>query len=98
MHDTLYREQSAWSKARNARELFESYAGTLSLNLDQFKKDIDSDKARERVDSDHALGDFVGAKVTPSLFINNRPVDPQLKNPEGIRAAINAALNEKPQS
>ena len=57
MHDTLYREQSAWSKAPNTRELFESYAGTLGLDMDQFKKDMDSDKARERVDSDHARGD-----------------------------------------
>jgi protein-disulfide isomerase len=66
--------------------------------MDQFKKDMDSDKARERVDSDHALGDFLGVKVTPTLFINNRPVEPQEKNPEGLRAAINAALEEKSKS
>jgi protein-disulfide isomerase len=95
MHDTLYREQSAWSKAPNARELFESYAGTLGLDMDQFKKDMDSDKARERVDSDHGLGNSLGVKVTPTLFINNRPVEQQEKNPEGLRTAINAALNEK---
>ena len=98
MHDTLYREQSAWSKAPNARELFESYAGTIGLNVDQFRKDMESDKARERVDSDHALGDSLGIKVTPTLFINNRPVEPQEKNPEGLRATINAALKEKSQS
>jgi protein-disulfide isomerase len=98
MHDKLYREQAAWSKAPTARELFESYAGTLGLNLDQFKKDMDSDKARERVDSDHALADSLGVKVTPTLFINNRPMEPQEKNPEGLRAAINAALNGKSQS
>jgi len=98
MHDTLYREQSAWSKAPNTRELFESYAGTLGLNIDRFKKDMDSDKARARVDSDYALGDFLGVKVTPTLFINNRPVEAQEKNAEGLRAAINAALNEKSQS
>jgi protein-disulfide isomerase len=98
MHDTLYREQSAWSKAPNTRELFESYAGTLGLDVEQFKKDMDSDKARERVDSDHALANLLGVKVTPTLFINNRPIEPQQKNPEGVRAAINAALNEKPQS
>jgi protein-disulfide isomerase len=98
MHDTLYREQTAWSKAPNARELFESYAGTLGLNVDQFKKDMDSDKAKERVDSDRALADFLGVKVTPTLFINNRPVDQKDKSPEGVRAAINAALNEKSQS
>jgi protein-disulfide isomerase len=95
MHDTLYREQPTWSKAPNARELFESYAGTLGLNMDQFKKDMDSDKARERVDSDHALGDSLGIKVTPTLFINKRPVEQQQKNPDGLRAAINAALEEK---
>jgi protein-disulfide isomerase len=95
MHDTLYREQSAWSKAPNVRELFESYAGILGLDMDQFKKDMDSDKARERVDSDHGLGNSLGVKVTPTLFINNRPVEQQEKNPEGLRAAINAALNEK---
>ena len=98
MHDTLYQEQETWTKAPNVRELFESYAGTIGLNVDQFKKDVDGDKARERVDSDRALADFLGVKATPTLFINNRPVDPKDKNPEGVRAAINAALNEKSQS
>src|ERR1700741_4278532 len=67
MHDVLYREQVFWSYAPNTRELFESYAGTLGLNLDQFKKDVDSEKVKERVDSDHARGDSLGVKVTPAL-------------------------------
>src|SRR5919204_3227402 len=50
MHDTLYREQEAWSKAPNARELFESYAGTIGLDLDKFKKDMDGEKTKARVD------------------------------------------------
>jgi protein-disulfide isomerase len=98
MHDKLYHEQSEWSKAPNARELFESYASALGLDVDQFKKDMDGDKARERVDSDHALGDSLGIKVTPTLFINKHPVEPEQKNPEGVRAAINAALSGKSQS
>jgi protein-disulfide isomerase len=98
MHDTLYRQQSLWSNASDARGLFESYAGTIGLDVDQFKKDIDSDKVKQRVDSDHALGDSLGVKVTPTLFINNLPVEPQQKSPEGVRAAINAALKEKSQS
>jgi len=72
--------------------LFESYAGAIGLNLDQFKKDMDSEKAKERVDSDHARGDSLGLKVTPSLFINDQPLEPQDKTPAGVRAAINAAL------
>jgi protein-disulfide isomerase len=98
MHDVLYREQVAWSKAPNARELFESYAGTIGLNLDQFRKDMDSEKAKERVDSDHARGDSLGVKFTPTLFINDQPVEPKDKTPEGVRATINAALAGKSQS
>jgi protein-disulfide isomerase len=98
MYDVLYREQVFWSYAPNTRELFESYAGTIGLNLDQFRKDMDGEKAKERVDSDHALGDSLGVKVTPTLFINNQPMDLKDKNPEGVRAAINAALAAKSKS
>jgi protein-disulfide isomerase len=98
MHDVLYREQAVWSKAPNARELFESYAGTIGLNLEQFKKDMGGEKAKERVDSDHARGESLGVKVTPTLYINGQPVDPKDKNPEGLRAAINAALEQKSKS
>jgi predicted DsbA family dithiol-disulfide isomerase len=66
--------------------------------MEQFKKDMDGDKAKERVDSDHAVGDSLGIKVTPTIFINKRALDPQEKNPEGVRAAINAVLNGKSQS
>jgi protein-disulfide isomerase len=95
MHDVLYREQVFWSYTPNARELFESYAGTIGLNLEQFRKDMDGEKVKDRVDSDHARGDSLGVKLTPTLFINNHPVEAKDKNPEGVRAAINAALEEK---
>ena len=98
MYDVLYREQAAWSKAPNARELFESYAGTIGLNVDQFKKDMDGEQAQARVDSDYARGESLGIKLTPTLYINGQPVDTKDKNPEGIRAAINAALAGKPQA
>jgi protein-disulfide isomerase len=98
MHDVLYREQASWSKAPNARELFEAYAGTIGCNVDQFRKDMDGEKAKERLDSDKARAESLGVKVTPTLFINNQPVDQKDKNPEGVRAAINSALEQKSKS
>jgi protein-disulfide isomerase len=98
MYDVLYREQAAWSKAPNTRELFESYAGTIGLNVDQFKTDMDGEQAKARVDSDQARAESLGINVTPTLYINGQPVDPKDKNPEGVRAAINAALAGKPQA
>lgn len=95
MHDVLYREQATWSKADNARELFESYAGMIGLNIDQFKKDMEGEKARARVDADRERANSLGVKITPDVFINDRQIAPTDKTPEGLRAAINAALKEK---
>jgi protein-disulfide isomerase len=98
MHDVLYREQDTWSKASNVRELFESYAGTIGLDLDKFKSDMDSEQTKARVDADRQRGESLGIQTTPTLFINNQPLETKDKNPEGIRAEINAALEKKPQA
>jgi protein-disulfide isomerase len=95
MHDVLYREQATWSKADNARELFESYAGMIGLNVDQFKKDTEGEKTRARVDSDQERANSLGVKMTPTVFINDREMDANAKTPQGLRAAIDAALKEK---
>jgi NhaA family Na+:H+ antiporter len=95
MHDVLYREQATWSKADNTRELFDSYAGMIGLNPDQFKKDMEGEKARVRVESDEQRANSLGIKMTPTVFINDRQIAPNDKTPDGLRAAINAALKEK---
>jgi protein-disulfide isomerase len=95
MHDVLYREQATWSKAENPRELFDSYAGMIGLDLDQFKKDMEGEKARARVDSDQARANSLGVQMTPTVFINDHEVAPTAKTPQGLRAAIDAALKEK---
>jgi protein-disulfide isomerase len=95
MHDVLYREQAVWSKADNARELFDSYAGMLGLNLNQFKKDMASEKARQRIESDQERADSLGVRSTPTVFINNQEVAPNEKTPNGLRAKIDAALKQK---
>src|SRR5947199_10250193 len=98
MHDVLYREQATWSKAADARPLFNAYAGMLGLKIDRFKKDMESDEVEKRVNADPQEGAAVGVTVTPTIFINNHPVDPKDKNPEGVRAAIDAALAGKSQT
>ena len=95
MHDVLYREQAVWSKADNVSELFNGYAGMIGLNLDRFKKEMDAEKTKARVDSDHERGDSLGVQSTPTVFINNRQVGPNDKTPDGLRATIDAALKEK---
>jgi protein-disulfide isomerase len=92
MHDLLYREQSAWSGAPDVRVLFNAYAGMLGLNIDRFKKDMESEQAKARIESDEQKGVALGVRTTPTIFINNHAVPAARLNPPGLRGSIDAAL------
>ena len=96
MHDLLYREQSVWSKAADVRLLFDSYAGMLGLNVDRFKKDMESEQVKVRVASDQKHGAALGVNTTPTVFLNDRALAPSRLNPTGLHAAIDAAMNAPP--
>ncbi|MEY2485878.1 MAG: hypothetical protein QOH39_1526 [Verrucomicrobiota bacterium] len=98
MHDLLYREQAEWSKAADARPLFNAYAGILGLNVDRFKKDMESEKVKERVASDQKHGTALGVQNTPTIFLNNKALDPASLSPPNLRAAVDAAVKAKPSS
>lgn len=95
MHDLLYREQTVWSKAVDARPLFNAYAGILGLDVERFKKDIDSEEVKGRVNADQEEAAKLGVTNTPTVFINNRAVPPNQSSPEGLRAAVETAVKEK---
>ena len=95
MHDVLYREQAAWSKAADAQSLFNAYAGMLGLKIDRFKKDMESGEVKKRVNADQQEGAALGVTVTPTIFINNRALPPPSLNEAGLRAAIEAAIKAK---
>src|SRR5207244_3078970 len=67
MHDLLYREQPVWSKAPDVRVLFSAYAGMLGLNIDRFKKDMESEQAKARVKSDEQQALALGLANTPTI-------------------------------
>ncbi len=92
MHDLLYREQEVWSKTEDATELFNAYAGIIGLDLARFKKDLEDEKAKERVDSDQERGTSLGVKSTPTVFVNNRELGTADRTPEGLHKVIDAAL------
>src|SRR5437868_11954222 len=57
MHDLLYREQATWANTKEVQPLFESYAGTIGLNVDRFKKDVNSEGVKEKVAADRKRGE-----------------------------------------
>jgi protein-disulfide isomerase len=97
MHDLLYKEQAVWSKADNVPALFNSYAGTIGLDLERFKKDLQNPEVAARVDADQKLGSSRGVTSTPTLFLNNVVLPPDALNPASLKKAIDTAVTEKPK-
>jgi protein-disulfide isomerase len=98
MHDLLYKEQAAWSKAPDVPSLIQSYAATMKLDLDRFKKDLADPEIAARVDADQKLGASRGVTSTPTLFVNDVLVPVAELNPAGLHKAVEAGLKEKPKS
>ncbi|PZR72968.1 MAG: disulfide bond formation protein DsbA [Chthoniobacterales bacterium] len=94
MHDLLYREQHAWSKAPDVPSLFNSYAGMIGLDVERFKKDMQNPETNARVAADQQRGTSRGVSSTPTIFINKIMVPATSLNPAALHAAIEAALKE----
>lgn len=94
MHDLLYREQAVWTKATDAKTIFNGYAGMLGLNAARFNADIQSAAVKNIVEHDHHEGEERGVKSTPTVFINNLMLEPSALTKAGLSAAIDSALNE----
>ncbi|HVF72708.1 MAG TPA: thioredoxin domain-containing protein [Chthoniobacterales bacterium] len=95
MHDLLYKEQNNWSHAQDVFPLLHGYAGAIGLDVERFKKDMESETVQKRVDADHQLGSSRGVSSTPTVFVNNVAVPPASLDPSGLRKAITTALEEK---
>jgi protein-disulfide isomerase len=92
MHDLLFREQAVWSNSGDARTLFNAYAGMLGLDLDRFKRDMDSTEVKQQIDFDQQRGALIGVRTTPTIFFNNQAVPPEQLKAESFPAAVEAAV------
>jgi protein-disulfide isomerase len=86
-HDMLFKNQQKLAKAS-----LEEYAKKLGLDLNKFKKALDSKSFAKTVDDDIALGKQVAVQGTPTMFLNGE----RIANPTdfaGLSKQIDQALN-----
>jgi len=67
MHDLIFANQTAIKRDDLLR-----YAGQLGLNMERFRRDLDSDQARQAIGQDKAEGTRLGVNGTPTLFIGGK--------------------------
>jgi len=93
MHHKLYENQKTWHEAFDVRPVFEDYARQIGLNIEQFKRDINSDLVANRITEDGKRGRSLNMKGTPTVFMNGREVPFEtIMDPGRLRNAINAEL------
>lgn len=74
MHDMLFENQTEWSDANNAKEIFIGYAKELGLNESQFIVDIDSREIKDKISSSYTAGVKMGVNSTPSFFLDGNKI------------------------
>jgi protein-disulfide isomerase len=67
MHDALFANQSAVE-----RDDLVVYATKLGLDLNRFKKDLDSERLKQLIEADKAEGEKLRVQGTPTFFVNGR--------------------------
>jgi protein-disulfide isomerase len=98
MHDRLYRNQKEWAELDDPRPIFLSYARQLSLNVDQFKQDMESNQADQRISADIQRGQSLGVTGTPTVFLDGHMLRYEATNLDGLRRGINVLLERKATS
>lgn len=89
MHDMLFENQKEWENSGNAEEYFRKYAQALNLDIEQFKKDINSEEIKNKVENDFQSGLRSGINSTPTFFLNGN----KIKNPRNYEEFENIINN-----
>lgn len=93
MHDLIFERQESWSSSNNAKEIFDSYAQELGLDMDQYAADYADPETRATINADIALGRDLGVTGTPTFFINDQRIE-NPSSPDEFFELIDAAIEE----
>jgi len=88
MHDKLFENAKALTD-----ENFDSWAGELGLNVEQFKKDMADPANKKKVEDEQKQGNQLGARGTPAFFINGRFLS-GAQPVEGFKAIIDEEMKK----
>ncbi len=76
MKDALYENQPAWENLPDPREDFAKFADKIGLDVERFKKDMNSDESKNVVLAGLNEANKLGLNSTPTFFINDLHVSP----------------------
>lgn len=94
MFDMLFDKQSEWSTSTNPDEIFQTYAIKLKLDTEKYKKDLNLDEIKKKIQRDYDDGIKAGVDATPTFFVNNMKLANNPSSYEDFRKIIEEALKK----
>jgi protein-disulfide isomerase len=88
MHDRLFANQQALDRPN-----LEKYAQELGLDMAKWKAFVDGNKGKEQIEADKAEAGRIGARGTPTSFVNGRKIEGALPW-ESFKATIDEELKK----
>ena len=93
MHKLIYDHQKDWKDVFDSRPIFEGYAKQIGLDIDKYKRDMESDAVARRITDDGKRGYSLGVKGTPTVFLNGREVPFESLPAEKLRVLIQKEID-----
>ena len=93
-HDYLYEHQKGENQGSFAKNYLKSFALELGLNAGNFNTCLDSEKHKQAVEDDTAMGRKFGVTGTPTTFVNGKLVQGAVPF-ETVKLTIEEALKGK---
>jgi protein-disulfide isomerase len=75
MHDKLYEGQRDWSGVSNPSAIFESYAQSIGLDMDRYRKDFPTKELNAIINADIVEGQKIKANSTPTFVLDGVKID-----------------------
>jgi len=69
-HDILFERQRVWSSSPNPRALFIEYADELGLDVQTFRRHMNSSVLTDKIRAEHREGRDLNVTGTPTMFLN----------------------------
>jgi len=92
MHALIFEHQNEWKLAFDIQPIFERYARSIGIDVERFKRDMNSDRVEQRIFLDGKRARSMGVGSTPTVFLNNREVPFQMLPADTLRGLIQKEL------
>ena len=92
MYQRMFETQDQWGEQQESKaDVFRGFAKDLGLNMSAYDHAVGDPSTKARVQQDFDAGMALGVEATPTIFLNDEPIE--LSTPDELHAAVANAVD-----